>query len=64
MSCERGYIRRDPKDIVEKMTSCASPPRDRVREWMGSAEAEGESTMDPEEAFPGLVLGFLIRGGT
>ena len=46
------------------MARCVGPPRDRVREWMGNTEAEGAATMEPEVAFPGLVLGFLIRGGT
>ena len=50
--------------MSKKMARCVGPPRDRVMEWMKNAEAEGAATMLPEEAFPGLVLGFLIRGGT
>ena len=45
------------------MAGHAGPSHDRVSDWLDRAEAEGAATMMPEVAFPGLVLGFLIRGG-
>ena len=48
----------------EGMSMCTGPLRDRVMKWMGNAEAEGAVAMTSEAAFPGLCLGFLIRGGT
>ena len=48
----------------EEMSMCTGPLRERVMKWMVDAEAEGTITMTAEAAFPGLCLGFLIRGGT
>ena len=45
----------------EEMTMCGGPLRDKVMKWM--AEAEGAIAMTAKAAFPGLCLGYLIRGG-
>ena len=47
----------------EEMTMCAGPLREKVMKWMLDAEAEGAIAMTAA-AFPGLCLGYLIRGGT
>ena len=49
---------------MENMAGRTGPPRDRVSEWLDHAEAEGAATMISEVAFPGMVLGFIIREGT
>ena len=46
------------------MAGRTGPPRDRVSEWLTHAAAEGVSTMMPEVAFPGMVLGYTICAGT
>ena len=35
-------------------------PRDRVEEWLTYAAAEEASSMRPDRAFPGMVLGYTI----
>ena len=45
----------------EEMNMCAGP---LCMKWMVDVEAEGAIAMTAEAAFPGLCLGFLIRGGT
>ena len=48
----------------EEMTMCDGPLREKVMRWMVEADADGVVAMTAEAAFPGLCLGYLIRGGT
>ena len=47
-----------------EMTMCDGPLREKVLKWMREADTDGVVAMTGEEAFPGLCLGYLIRGGT
>ena len=48
----------------EEMTMCDGPLREKVMRWIGGADTDRVVAMTGEEAFPGLCLAYLIRGGT
>ena len=47
----------------KSMAGRMGAPRDRVEDWLSHAAAEEASSMMPERAFPGMVLGYTIWAG-
>ena len=42
---------------------CEGPLREKVLRWMREADMDGAVAMTGDEAFVGLCLGYLVRGG-
>ena len=57
------FVVGNPLNPKKRMDARMGAPRDRVDEWLTHAAAEGASSMMPERAFPGMVLGYTIWSG-
>ena len=57
------FVVGNPLNLKKSMAGRTGAPRDCMDEWLSHAAAEGRSSMMPERAFPGMVLGYTICAG-